>query len=204
MKTSRALLAVVAVAALGLGMWVASRDSTPAQPALASGILLGTPRPVGAFALLDQDGQPFTRDRLAGHWTLLFAGFTHCPDVCPTTLGVMKAVEQKLPAAEPVQMVFVSVDPERDTPEQLKRYVRYFSPALIGATGPDDQLQALCSSLGLAYMKVPGVSASDYTMDHSAALVLIDPQARVTAYFQPPHRADALVADLARVVPPRS
>jgi protein SCO1 len=200
---SRVLLLVVAVAALGLGAWTAAKLQGPSdasQPTLTSGILLTAPRPVGDFALTDQDGQPFTRRRLDGHWTLLFAGFTHCPDVCPTTLGVMKAVAERLPQDAPLEMVFLSVDPERDTPEQLKRYVRYFSPTLVGATGGADQLQALCANLGLAYMKVPGAKASGYTMDHSAALVLLDRQGRVAAYFQPPHRAETLAADLGRVL----
>lgn len=204
MNASRALLlAAAGAAALGAGIWAGSRTSPPAPPPAAtrSAILLPSPRPIAEFALADQDGSPFTREQLKDHWTLLFAGFTHCPDVCPTTLGVMKALEQQLPAAAArVQMLFLSVDPERDTPAVLKRYVRYFSPTFIGVTGPTPQLDALTSSLGLAYMKAAGATAADYSVDHSAALALINPQAQVAAYFQPPHLAAAIAGDLAGIV----
>lgn len=197
-------LAIAGLAALALGVWLASRTFAPKVPTLASGTALPERRAVADFALTDQDGAPFNRSRLEGHWTLLFAGYTHCPDVCPTTLAVMKALDQRLAArGEAVQMVFVSVDPDRDTPEQLRRYVRYFSPTLIGATGPDAELQKLCGSLGLAFMKVTGASKDDYAMDHSAALVLLDPQARIAAYFQPPHKADTLAADLGTLLSSR-
>jgi protein SCO1 len=199
-KSPRALVAAVAVLGLGLLLWGALALRGEAPVALESGVALATPRPIADFALTDQDGKPFNRARLEGHWTLVFAGFTQCPDVCPTTLGVLKAVEQKMQARAP-HLVFVSVDPERDTPDVLKRYVAYFSPRLVGASGPVAELDKLCGSLGLAYMKVPGSSVAEYTMDHSAALVLVDPQARVAAYFTPPHRPETLAADLARMVP---
>lgn len=147
---------------------------------------------------MDQEGQPFTPANLQGHWTLLFAGFTHCPDVCPTTLGLMKALGQRLQPAP--AMVFLSVDPERDTPERLRQYVAYFGPDIEGVTGPHEQLERLAASLGIAYVKAPGARGEDYTVDHSAALVLLDPQGRVAGYFTPPHKADTLAADLARVL----
>lgn len=204
MKASRAIApAVAGLAALLLGLWAASRWPAPAPPALQAGIALPQRRAVAEFSLADQNGAPFTRRQLEGRWSLLFAGYTHCPDVCPTTLAVMKGVAQRLhdPA---LRMVFVSVDPERDTPEQLRRYVGYFGEGIVGATGPAAELDKLCASLGLAYMKVPGPTPEDYAMDHSAALVLIDPQARIAAYFQPPHKADTLAADLRTLLSSRS
>jgi protein SCO1/2 len=193
-------LAAAALAALGLGIWAGSRTASKAAPDFANAVVLPSPRPIADFTLSDQDGRPWTREQLHGHWSLLFAGFTHCPDVCPATLGVMKAVEQRIGTLNPVQMIFLSVDPERDTPEAMKRYVRYFSPTLTGITGPTAQLDALSSSLGLAYMKAAGTSASEYSVDHSAALALINPQAQVAAYFQAPHQVEPLVADLTRIV----
>ena len=195
MKASRGLVFAAGAAALLLGAWAGWRWLLPSTPVLQAGTALPERRPVADFVLADQDGAPFTRRDLEGHWTLLFAGYTHCPDVCPTTLAVMKAVEQRLHDPH-LRMVFVSVDPERDTPEQLRRYVRYFSPDIVGATGPTAELDKLCGSLGLVYMKVAGASPQDYAMDHSAALVLVDPRARIAAYFQPPHKADTLAADL--------
>lgn len=203
MKVAKALpVALLALAALLAGIWAASRLRAPATPALSTGVMLAAPRPIAPFALVDQDAQPYTQDQLRGRWTLLFAGFTHCPDVCPTTLGLMKAVGQRLSA--PPAMVFLSVDPERDTPERLREYVTFFGGSIQGVSGPREELDRLCASLGLAYVRVPGATEGEYTMDHTAALVLIDPQGRVAGYFPPPHKADTLAADLARVLGPAS
>jgi protein SCO1 len=198
---SKALpLAVAAVAALAAGIWGALQwqARAPAAATLQSGVVLAQPRPIAEFALLDQDGKPFTREQLRGRWTVLFAGFTHCPDVCPTTLGLMKALTQRLAQPAPA-MVFLSVDPERDTQDALAAYVRHFGAAIQGVTGPREELDRLCASLGIAYLKIPGATEGDYTVDHSAALVLIDPQARVAGYFPPPHKLDTLAADLSEI-----
>lgn len=189
--------AVAAVLALAAGMWTAQRLQAP-PVALESGTLLASPRPVAPFALTDHAGQPFGDAALRGRWTLVFAGFTHCPDVCPTTLALLKAVAQKLGPGAPAR-VFLSVDPERDTPDKLASYVAYFGPGVTGVTGPKPALDAFCASLGIAYVKIPGATAGDYTVDHTAALVLLDPQGRVAGYFTPPLRVDTLAADLARV-----
>jgi protein SCO1/2 len=190
---------VAALAALALGAFAASHWYAPRAPSpLQSGTLLREARPVAPFALTDHEGRPFANAQLEGHWTLLFAGFTHCPDVCPATLGLMKQLGQRLAGRAP-EFVFLSVDPERDTPAQLKTYVTYFSPLIRGVTGPRDQLDPLCASLGLAYLKIPGASDSDYTVDHSASLVLLDPRGRVAGYFQPPLKLDTLAADLAGI-----
>lgn len=194
-------IVLLAIAALGAGVWASSRWHARAAPELQAGIVLATPRPIAPFAMLDHDGKPFTNTRLQGHWSLLFAGFTHCPDVCPTTLAVLKQLSERMGSRAPA-MIFLSVDPERDTPAVLQPYVHYFSASITGVTGPSDQLERLCESLGVAYVKVPGKTPDDYTMDHSAALVLIDPQGRVAGYFTPPHKADTLAADLARLLPP--
>lgn len=174
------------------------------QPALElrSGTLLKVPRPAPEFSLSGADGQPLTRADLEGRWTVLFAGFTFCPDVCPTTLAEMKAVRAALAAAtrEQVQMLFLSVDPERDTPEQIGKYLAFFDPAFRGATGDDAALQALGAALGFVYARVPGATPSTYTIDHSTALILIDPQARVAGYLTPPFKTTQLAADLDAVV----
>ncbi|MGH8443529.1 MAG: SCO family protein [Nevskiaceae bacterium] len=196
------VLAAAALAAAGLGAFAAMRLYAPASmPQPLSGTRLDEPRPVAAFSLTDQDGREFTNTGLQGHWTLLFAGFTHCPDVCPTTLGLMKQLRQRPELRDrPLEYLFLSVDPERDTPATLKAYVDYFGGAIRGVTGARDQIDGLCASLGLAYVRIPGASERDYTVDHSAALVLLDDQGRVAGYFQPPHKLDTLAADLAGIV----
>lgn len=193
------LVALAALAAMGLGVYAASRWYAPRPlPPVASGTLLPEPRPVAPFLLTDQDGRPFGNAQLEGHWTLLFAGFTHCPDICPTTLALMKQLAARLPPA--LHYLFLSVDPERDTPTQLKAYVTYFSPAITGVTGPHEQIDLLTRSLSLTYLKIPGATDREYTVDHSAALVLLDPNGRVAGYFQAPLKLDTLAADLAGIV----
>lgn len=195
------VIGIAAFAGLGLaaGAWVATQWRSAPPPAVQSGVMLGAPRPLGAFALSDHEGRPFANAQLQGRWSVVFAGFTHCPDVCPTTLGLLKAVAQQLGAQAPA-MIFLSVDPERDTPAVLKQYVQYFGPAITGVTGPHDALDRLCQGLGIAYVRIPGATDADYTVDHSAALVLVDPQGRVAGYFTPPLKADTLAADLSRIV----
>ncbi len=195
-------LVTAAVAAAGLGAFAAYRLQAPRDlPQPASGTRLSAPRALPAFTLVDQDGKDFTNTGLQGHWTLLFSGFTHCPDICPTTLALMKQLRQH-PAlgGRPLEYLFLSVDPERDTPAVLKTYMDYFGGHIRGVSGSRAQLDAVCAGLGLVYMKNPGANATDYTVDHSAALVLLDDRGRVAGYFQPPHKLDTLAADLAGIV----
>ena len=140
-KQSIAVAAVVAIVAVASGMLLAralftSQDST--QLALAKATLLTPPRPLPEFELIDQDGSPFTQAQLRGHWSVLFFGFTHCPDVCPTTLGVLAKARQELsdlPDELQPHVVLVSVDPKRDTPQQLASYVKFFDSSFTGVTG---------------------------------------------------------------------
>lgn len=199
--TPRSLLFVILGAgALAVGLLAAIWLQKPATVALQSGTLLQQPRALAEFSATDQDGRPFTRDSLTGHWTLIFPGFTSCPDVCPTTLAMLKNVVAQLgPDAASLRVVFLSVDPERDTPERLKQYVQYFDPGFTAAVTPEPELQRLAQMLGVAYAKVPGATPEAYTMDHSAALILIDPQARIAGYMTPPFDAARLAADLRAV-----
>ncbi|MGE0029629.1 MAG: SCO family protein [Steroidobacteraceae bacterium] len=195
MRPAPIVAAILAATALGVAAawWVTARQSIT----LASGTALATPRAIGAFRLADQQGREFTRDALRGGWSLVFAGFTHCPDACPTTLAMLNAMDERLRAGGgAIQVVFLSVDPERDTAERLAGYVGHFNPRFVAVTGARAEIDALCRDLGIAYVRNPG-AGGDYTVDHSTALVLIDPRARVAGYFQPPHDAGALAADLA-------
>lgn len=198
------LYAVVAVVAAGLGYLLANRASTPA--AAAQALVLEQPRPLPDFSLTDHHGAAFGPARLAGHWTFLFFGFTHCPDVCPTTLQTLaraRAALADLPAAQRPAVVMVSVDPGRDTPEQLAGYVPYFDPEFLGVTGPEDALAPLTGSLGVAYGYTPAADGEGYIVDHTAAIFLVDPSGRLAAVFGTPHDA-ATIADDFRVVLGRS
>lgn len=157
-----------------------------------------SPRPVAEFELLDQHGESFNRADLQGQWTVLFSGFTHCPDICPATLGLLKSVEAGLEGAAGYRTVFVSVDPDRDTPAQLREYLDWFNPDWIGLTGPPAQLGGLLDSLGMAHVRVP-LGEGDYTMDHTTAVALINPDAMVAGYWKAPLDAAALAEDLGRL-----
>lgn len=187
------MIGAAAVFAVGALQW-ASRTGDP--PELHAARVLPEPRPVTEFALLDHRGTDFTRRDLHGRWSLLFAGFSHCPDVCPMTLSLLGRLVDQLPEGDtPMQAVLLSVDPVRDTPERLAEYVGYFGGAVVGLTGDKGQIDALCDGLGLAYVHVPR-GGDRYTIDHSAAVVLIDPRARVVGYFMPPLDAEAMHEDL--------
>lgn len=172
--------------------------------------LLPTPRPVQPFALVDQHGERFGREQLEGQWSLFFFGYTYCPDICPMTLQTLGRVKQQWDALEaeaaasfePPQVVFVSVDPERDSSERIGEYVAYFDSTFVGATGPNEELARLATSVGVYFAKVDpeargeGVpSAADYLVDHSASLYLVDPQARLFAVLDEPGDIEAF-ADL--------
>jgi protein SCO1 len=172
----------------------------PEQP-LRTGELLNPPRPVADFSLTGDDGQPYTKANLLGHWNLIYVGYTFCPDVCPTTLAQLKAVQAGLGAdAAKLKVTFLSIDPERDTPQHLAQYVHYFSPSFSAATGPNAQLDAMGANLNFVYQKVPGATPQSYLMDHSSALILIDPQARLAGYLVPPFKTPDLIADLKTVL----
>lgn len=200
-RKARVGMTLGAVTAIVVGVLTAIFVSQPKPIQTESGILLDAPRALPAFTLVAGDGGRFGRSELQGHWSLLFAGYTHCPDVCPNTMAVLKSVAARLRDEQlGLQVVFISIDPERDTPENIGRYAAYFDPTFIAATGPVEELDKLAAGAGLVYVKVPGKTADSYTMDHSAALVLVDPQARIAGYFTPPHDADRLAADLAKVI----
>jgi protein SCO1/2 len=190
----------VALAALGFGLWTARALLSPPGLALEAGTLLPQPRPLGAFALTDTEGQPFTPESLRGRWTMLAFGYASCPDVCPLTMATFRDLRARMAAsghADAVRFVLVSVDPERDALPALKEYVRYFDPAFRGATGPHAALQQLTSQLGVVYRRADAGSALGYLVDHSASLVLLDPQGRLAAIFGPPHDPAAMARDLA-------
>jgi protein SCO1/2 len=196
-----ALYAVIAVVAAGLGLLAATRWSTPPAPEQA--LMLERPRPLPEFALTDHTGVEFGPARLRGHWTFLFFGFTHCPDICPTTLQTLaqaRAELEDLPAAQRPAVVMVSVDPGRDTPAQLAGYVPYFDPEFLGVVGAEDALRALTGNLGVAYGYTPDADGEGYTVDHTAAIFLVDPAGRLAAVFGTPHNAERIAADYRAVL----
>jgi protein SCO1/2 len=193
MRHAPVVVAILAAAAVGAVL--ALRVPAPEAPVLQAGTALPEPRAIPEFAFTDAMGRPFGPAQFEGRWSLVFTGFTHCPDVCPTTLALMADLRRRV-ARDDLQFVFVSVDPERDTPEAMRRYVDHFDPAIVGVTGAQAEMERFTAGLGLAQVRNPGADG-DYTVDHSTAFVLLNPKGQIAGYFQAPHEVDALAADLA-------
>jgi protein SCO1/2 len=151
----------------------------------------------GPFALTDQNGQPITDKDLKGKPFLVFFGYTHCPDVCPTTLFQVSEVMRALGNdADRTKALFVTVDPERDTPAVLKDYLSSFDPHLVGVTGDEKALQAVEKEYRVYAKKVPTGKDGDYSMDHSAIVYLMDKQGRFVAPFKLDRKPDEAAAEL--------
>lgn len=152
----------------------------------------------GAFTLTDHDGRVVTDADYRGRFMLVFFGYTFCPDVCPTALGVVAGALDKLPPADAARIVpiFVSVDPERDTPDTMKDYVNAFHPAMVGLTGTPEQLAPVMKAYKVYAAKAAGATPEHYTVDHSSILYLMGPDGRFVAHFTHGATADDLVAGL--------
>jgi protein SCO1/2 len=196
-----ALILVVAFAA-GLGLWLLSQQFAARETATAALTRYPSPRAIAEFQLTRSDAKPLTQADFQGHWNLVFFGFTNCPDICPNTLGVLKQVNARLAkagVAERVRVHFISVDPQRDQPDTLGRYAAFYDPSFVAATGSDEELTKLTRSLGVMYTREPAKDGQ-YSVDHSASIALIDPQARLVGLFRPPLDAAAIEADLQNLV----
>jgi len=188
--------AVCACAALG-GFFLA-RQLDREAPVLASGTWLPRPKLIESFELIDAKGRPYTNADLTSAPTLVYFGFTRCPDVCPTTL-VKLAQALKQAGVGPLRVVFVSIDPERDTPGVVGLYAHAFDPSFQGVTGKPEEILKVARNFAVAVNRVD-LPGGDYTMDHSAVLFLVDARG-IDAIFTPPFEVPALAADLRRAAP---
>lgn len=206
MPNPRYLLAAlfVAVAVAG-GAWFFVKGLNGPPAAAQSATVFPEPRPLPEFRLVDHRNESFSREDLRGHTSLMFFGFTHCPDICPATLQQLTLARRQLTGQEePLpEIVLISVDPERDTPGVLERYVEYFGQGVTGVTGSPEDLRALTGALGIHFEKTPaenpagqGDEQGDYGVTHSAAVLVIDPRARLQAIFGAPHSIEDFVNDL--------
>jgi protein SCO1 len=186
------MILVVAIAAV-TGFWLAHRLDH-SMPVLTSGTWLPRPRDPGEFSLIDQNNAQFTAARLKGSPTLVYFGYTHCPDVCPLTLLQLAQVV-KSNVVPGLRVAFISVDPARDTPQQLAQYVHAFDPDFLGLTGSAAQLATLARRFGVAYLRVD-LPGGDYSMDHSSTVFLMDRHGHNVAVFNPPYDVKSLEQDL--------
>jgi len=193
---------VVAAAAAACGLWLGARVLSPSTPNLANAVLYPQPRAVPEFALTQANGKPLTNADWRGHWTVAYFGYTSCPDVCPTAMAAFKSTWAQLKQRgleKKVQVDFISIDPERDVPETLGKYVAFFSPDFVAATGSDAQLTKLTRALGLLYTRSKD-DKGNVEVDHSGSAVILDPDAHLVGIFRPPFTGTAVADDLATLI----
>ena len=199
--TARLFWTLVGLGALcaALAGFLLAAEIDSSRPVLASGTWLPDAKPVADFHLIDSQGRPFTRAALLGHPTLVYFGFTHCPDECPDTLGVLARVKKQ--AAMPaLQVLFVTVDPQRDTPAVLAGYLRHFDPSFLGLTGDPADINRFAAGLGIGITRID-LPGGGYDFDHTMAILLFDSGAREVGVFTPPFDARQLAQSLRGVAP---
>jgi len=202
-RTQKTVFILVAVIALILGLTVnkvlsGKGEGDPTALIDAGIILLPQARTLPDLKMTDQDGQPVAVDGLKGKWSLLFFGYTFCPDICPTTLAQLRQIKSELPkeAVDKLQIVLVSVDPNRDTPKQLKQYLGYFDPQFIGLTAASiEDLQKLANAVSIPFIPAD-TSKPNYTVDHSGNLAVIGPDGHQRGFIRAPLNNQKLVAQL--------
>ena len=195
-RRSLTLLVAVCIVAAAGGAYLARMLSQNGL-ALQGGTWLPTPRPLGDFSLQDLQARPFGPQSLDGGPSLLFLGFTYCPDVCPTTLATLRDL-MRSPPLPGLRVLFLTVDPQRDDAATLARYLAAFDSSFTGLRAQPAQLEPFLRSLGALAVRQP-LPGGGYTVDHTATLYLLDRQARIAAVFTPPFDAGVLRADLARI-----
>ena len=167
------------------------------------GVLRPGPKQVEQFNLVDHNNKPFQLERLKNKWTFIFFGYTFCPDICPTTMSALTATMSQLKnspeVAKDVQVVFVSVDPQRDTIEKLASYMGYFNKEFTGVTGSRKELDALVSQAGAGYAIEPETAPGEYLVSHTSAIFLINPEGELIASFSQPHYPVTIAEQFAQI-----
>lgn len=196
MSPKNLIFGILLGSALAAGIFVATRVTTPAEPQTAFIVPIASPLP--EFSLLDQTGALVNADTFRGQWDLMFFGFTNCPDICPTTLQTLASARRELAASGAAtlpRIVLVSVDPERDTPELLGQYMDYFGEDNLAVTGKLEEIKKLTDALGI-YFEKASTEDGNYGVDHSAAVLVIDPKGEFLALFSAPHVVANYLHDL--------
>lgn len=199
---ARTVVSCLVLVAVVLGLFVYSMTRPPVlsteQLENLGVFVLPRPREIAEFQLTTQSGKPFGVEQLEGHWSFLFFGFTNCPDVCPTSLAVMGDAVREIVAGgqaadAPFQGIMVSVDPERDDPESLGRYVTAFSKDFIGLSGSQEAIAGFATQLNVAFAKMPD-GRGGYQVDHTANIVIVNPRGHYHGFIRLPHKTEAVVA----------
>lgn len=218
MRFKKITLSILALSVIIVTGWAGFHFSGPMShqpPPEISGTLLPTPKPLKPFQLTDHRGQSFRIEHLKGHWSFLFFGYTHCPDVCPTTLLTFKAIHSKLKempgTIDDIQFILVSLDPERDSVEYLKQYIQNVHPDFIALTGKTEQIKQFADQSWIYYLRDKSnsdgsngdssdkSSINNYLIDHSATIVLLNPNGEIHAIFAAPHHAEKIINDFINI-----
>ncbi|AYC30922.1 SCO family protein [Pseudomonas cavernae] len=205
-RTQKTVFVLIALVTLVFGLTVykvldGRSQGDPAALIDAGIILLPQSRDLPALSLSNQDGQAVQVDELKGKWSLLFFGYTFCPDICPTTLAQLRELKGKLPpeALERLQVYLVSVDPQRDTPVQLKQYLGYFDPSFQGLTGELVNIQKLANAVSIPFIPAD-TRKPNYTVDHSGNLVIIGPDGTQRGFIRAPLNNQKLAVQLPQLL----
>lgn len=204
-KTFQPILVIAAIVALIGGVWAGFySDKKQVMPPEIYGTLLPSGKALGKFQLTDHNNQAFTENNFLGNWSLVFIGYTHCPDVCPTTLATLQQTAEMMQSQtlSVPKVVFISIDPDRDTVDVLSNYITYFNKDFLAATGSQEQLKNISHQMAAFYGKAAGASGDinnkDYLMDHSASLILINPDAEIQAFLAGPHIPEQVIESIKR------
>jgi len=195
------ILALIIIGA-GLGLYSTRYFHTSSAPETIPGLLWPDPKQLTDFSLIDHNGKPFGKNELQGHWSLLFFGYSYCPDVCPVTLSVMEQVQTRLqlqPGQPSLQSLFITVDPQRDTTSHLAKYISYFNGKITALGGSDEQINQLTSQIGIAHIIGSVATDGSYTVQHTSSVFLLDPKARLVGIFSAPHSTDILISGITNI-----
>jgi protein SCO1 len=198
-------MVILAVLAAGSGFYISLKQSQNKQ-SLDSGSAINieglfwpNPKQMHEFSTIDHTNNAFGLKQLKGKWSFIFFGYTHCPDICPITMSVMnEAYKQLSPTNNDLQIIFVSVDPERDTTIKLAQYVSYFNDSFIGLGGNNDMIDSLTKQIGIAYY-LNKEQEENYLVDHSASIFVFDPEARMVGKLSAPHESDKVIEQFTQI-----
>jgi len=198
---NKLVIPLVAIAALGAGLFFGIQQKSPDLSEL-SGFSFPEPEALQSISLTDHNSEALTEENFKDKWTFVYVGYTFCPDACPMTLNTLNQLNTLIESQSDTQAstLLVSVDPERDTPDHLKDYVKYFNDGFAGATGTPDAIREFADQVKAVYALPDDRSDPNYLVDHSSSIILINPDASVQAIFTPPQEAEALANDFELLV----
>ena len=195
-------MAILAIFAISAGFYISLKQAQQSQLETPNieGLFWPNPKQINEFSVLDHDGKIFGLEQMRGKWSFIFFGYSHCPDVCPVTMAIMADAYKELAADNSdLQVIFASVDPERDTTEKLSQYANYFHPDFIGLGGSDEMIKSLTGQIGVAYYLNNEDQTEGYLVDHSASIFLIDPFGRLVGKLSPPHEKDKIIQQFTNI-----